>query len=334
MKKNEPISITDSLLIAHINKELNQSDTDRVKLWLAESDNNIHYFEKVQKTWQLSGSLSPNPVFVNTDLAWDSVLNKINQPKDISVKKPKVIQLKKWLSIAAILAVISISYFTWKNSVIDLQSYTATTEKINTVLDDGSTIVLNKNTSLQVLSNFDKTERHVKLEGEAFFNIERDTTKPFIIDLNNQTYVKVLGTSFNINTSQNKTTVYVKTGTVEFGDNTNKLLLTAGQKAYFDSDTKQFKRVEETNALQQDTYWINKQLTFKGENLESIIETLSKVFNQKIILNCESAKKYPIVSSHHSESIDDILNVICGVHNLNLIIEEKPVKTYILECNE
>ena len=60
---------------------------------------------------------------------------------------------------------------------------------------------LNTNSKLEYPENFDADTREVTLSGEAFFDIERDKTKPFIIhtDLAN---IEVLGTSFYVNVNQ------------------------------------------------------------------------------------------------------------------------------------
>src|SRR5690606_10577097 len=66
-------------------------------------------------------------------------------------------------------------------------------------LQDGSTVYLNSNSQISFQWNFKhKEERRVSLNGEAFFVVSKDKTKPFIVE-NNGNEVKVLGTSFNVN---------------------------------------------------------------------------------------------------------------------------------------
>jgi transmembrane sensor len=68
------------------------------------------------------------------------------------------------------------------------------------VLEDGTHIMLNGGTSLRFPENFSAGSREVYLEGEAFFDVAKDSTRPFIIH-SSQVSTTVLGTSFNVRTA-------------------------------------------------------------------------------------------------------------------------------------
>ena len=65
------------------------------------------------------------------------------------------------------------------------------------LLSDGSKIILNASTRFKYPTSFNGDERVVHLEGEAYFEVAKNHSKPFIVKLKNQ-QITVLGTSFNI----------------------------------------------------------------------------------------------------------------------------------------
>lgn len=68
------------------------------------------------------------------------------------------------------------------------------------VLDDGSEVWLNAGSKLEYPATFENaSERRVRIEGEAFFEIKRDTCCPFCVELGDGECIRVLGTSFNVN---------------------------------------------------------------------------------------------------------------------------------------
>jgi transmembrane sensor len=80
-------------------------------------------------------------------------------------------------------------------------------EKLTLMLPDGSMVKLNSESSLKYPTSFD-TQREVHLQGEAYFEVERDTLKPFIVETG-EVRTEVLGTSFNINYSPGDSMVQV-----------------------------------------------------------------------------------------------------------------------------
>src|SRR5690606_2603405 len=65
------------------------------------------------------------------------------------------------------------------------------------LLPDGSTVLLNNNSSLDFPQQFTGDTREVILKGEAYFDIKPDASRPFIIHTG-KVKTRVLGTAFNI----------------------------------------------------------------------------------------------------------------------------------------
>lgn len=89
---------------------------------------------------------------------------------------------------------------------------TAAGEVDTIALSDGSIVTLNTSTALQIA--FNDAERYVVLvEGEAFFDVESDVQRPFVIDTGEQE-IRVIGTKFNVRKEESGVRVAVLEGKV------------------------------------------------------------------------------------------------------------------------
>jgi len=156
--------------------------------------------------------------------------------KPLTIKR--AINWKQYAVAAAFLglfSIIAIAFF--QNNPVEQQKISATVPtmewievKNTTVIEqviqlvDGSTITLEPFSTLKYPTQFLKKQREVVLKGEAFFDIARDTTKPFVVYAN-ETITKVLGTSFTIKAfeGEKEVEVAVKTGKVAVYANVNSL---------------------------------------------------------------------------------------------------------------
>ncbi len=112
-------------------------------------------------------------------------------------------------------------------------------------LSDGTKVWLNSNTKFEFPANFSGTKRQVKLKGEAYFEVAKNESKPFIVNINDKAQVKVLGTQFNINAYEDENSI--KTTLVEGSVQINPspfdsllssfrpLVLTPGEQARIDN---------------------------------------------------------------------------------------------------
>lgn len=72
-------------------------------------------------------------------------------------------------------------------------------QRFRLTLGDGTEVWLNAESSLEYPASFQgKGERRVRVSGEAYFEVQRDTAHPFTVDFGAGESVRVLGTSFNI----------------------------------------------------------------------------------------------------------------------------------------
>lgn len=117
--------------------------------------------------------------------------------------------------IAAVLVVGLLLAVSWVyvGRIMGFDSIVAENVPVEVILEDGTDVLLNRHSSLRYAKSFNKEERKVYLSGEAWFDVARDTTMPFVVDAG-AALVRVLGTSFNVNAYKQNPTVEI---TVESG---------------------------------------------------------------------------------------------------------------------
>jgi len=158
-------------------------------------------------------------------------------------------------------------------------------EKSEITLADGTKVWLNESSQLTYPDHFGN-ERIVQLKGEAFFDVAKDATRPFIIETN-KSDITVLGTSFNVRSYEEEaeTTVAVRTGKVRFQPNKSaqKWELTANERISYDYANQRFNK-EDADTPNEWT-WHSGQLAFKNTKLKEVITTMEKQYGVKIQLS-------------------------------------------------
>lgn len=263
----------------------------------------------------------------NADAAWKTLHNKIKE-KNLIESKPKK-RNKSFYKISRIAASIilfiglSISgyYIFTSNSDIKIQSDNAL--KMIT-LPDGSEITLNTRSHLSYPKKFAENNRMIKFEGEAFFNITKNPEKPFIINTKNS-QIKVLGTSFNVNTKLKKTEVIVKTGKVELKNSLkpkNKVVLVPGEKGILNSGNLKKLRNNNPNYLAWKTHFFS----YENEKLKNIIYDINKTYQVNITFkNAEIGNIIVGKTTFNNYSVETIIKIICNTHHLKSDIDGKNI---------
>ncbi len=171
---------------------------------------------------------------LNQRLVWTRISANLREPEEITQKSPalKWGYYAVWQWAAGFALMLGLSWYTWRsqsNSPITYQELSESIrqkneliERINVeesplkvALEDGSVVSLHKGSKLMYPRHFGDKNRNVILTGEAFFEIARDSDRPFYI-YSNEVVTKVLGTSFRIRAFEKEpeVTVQVRTGRV------------------------------------------------------------------------------------------------------------------------
>jgi transmembrane sensor len=281
MKTNNTYNTDWVLLTKYLSGNANDIEKNKMHQWIELSQGNKTVFEKAQKIWE--ASQSANVANVSIDNAWDKVNAKANIIPLGKVRQLVLVQ-KYILRIAAVLVIGLVSWYFVNNAMSD-KTITATTTIKQLALSDGSEISLNKGATINYPENFSGNSREIEMNGEAFFDIAKNPQKPFIIHTS-KADIKVLGTSFNVNTKPNgDLEVIVKTGVVAITSLKSKeqIILHKNERGLFNSANLSLKKVinEDENYIA----WKTNKFVFKDNSLEYVFNTIEKVYGVKIMAN-------------------------------------------------
>lgn len=238
-------------------------------------------------------------------------------------------KLRTFLSIAAAITVLiaigSVFFFNTTPDQLKAPQSEENVEETNPILafsgkqlihlPDGSTILLNENSSVEYNQvSFNGKTREVTLKGEAYFDIKRNETKPFIVHTG-KVQTKVLGTAFNINaySNSNKIEVTVTRGKVQVGDQEKIYgIITPNQQIKVNTTNLNFEQNNVNAEIAVE--WKSKYLILDNINMEEAIALISQKYKVPITLSNENIKKCRITASFlNDEDLDHILKVICSV---------------------
>lgn len=298
---------------------------------------------------------------------------KIIQQKTVNQVPKKIAKIKKlnwWKYAAAIAALIVTTTIAFQFSPsnhsqteqiaatpslkwLELKNTTAVATTIH--LSDGSKVILEPFSSLKYPNLFLKNQREVVLKGEAFFDIARDTTKPFVVYAN-ETITKVLGTSFTIKAfeGEKEVEVAVKTGKVAVYAQVNslpkkiigksekfvmrtdepvlipipnkKLEITPNQTVVFNKVKADMQKMVSALPLPVKPIQQLKQLKFIEEPLSIVLEALEKAYGLEINFD-ENIANCLINTKMEDVSIFDKLDIIC--HAMDLSYEKRAGSIYV-----
>lgn len=312
--KDEQRHINDELLVKHLLGETTTDEQTAVQEWIAESDANKTHYEQFKQIWDKSKLLEQQST-VDENKAWEQFQQRVqtNETKTIPLKPKKLNPIR----IAAAIAVLLCCAWMGNYMLNDFgkTTYYAGNNVLIETLPDGSTVTINKNSSIKFNSDFSGDTRNVTLKGEAFFDVTPNKQKPFIISAGNAT-VTVVGTSFNVNSSKEQTEVIVETGLVKVAKKENSVEVKPKEKATVYSNKAQ--PVKADNADKLYNYYRTKEFVCNNTPLSRLAQVLSTAYNVNIVIANSQLNDLPITTTFKNQTLDEILNVISQTFDLKI----------------
>lgn len=193
-------------------------------------------------------------------------------------------------------------------------------------LSDGSIVTLNAESRLIFSKSFKGNTRTVKLKGEAFFDVKRDTGKPFIVETDNLK-IKVLGTSFNVKSYPNdlKIETTLTSGKVEVihDDKMHPVTLKPSQKAIYHKAEKKV-RVEKVEP-EIVSAWKYGKLIFNQTTLKNVIKDIERKYGVNITVESDSLLQYEFTGTFDNLTLNEALQLFETSSAINYELKNKEV---------
>lgn len=315
----------DELIGKYLAGEAAADDAAWLESWLARDTANRRYFEQFRTIFDRAATVKEWQQF-DTDAAWiklRTTLKTSAKTVPITTTSPngRTTFGLVWRIAASIIVVLGVGFFVYQlNQPAEVGAIEVVADKaiVKDTLPDGSDVFLNKETKVAYAYDKKSKVHEVKLKGEAYFNIHHNGDEKFIIDATG-VFIRDIGTSFNVRAypEANTVEVMVEEGEVVLYTVENPgIYLHAGGKGVYNKKTKSFTIEDpEPNTLSYKT----KFFTFSGQDLQTVVTTLNKVYDKKIVID-DALKQCPLTVSFNDESIREIAQVIA--ETLGLAVTE------------
>ncbi|MEQ8552083.1 MAG: FecR domain-containing protein [Cyclobacteriaceae bacterium] len=277
---------------------------------------------------------------------YDRVLHKILTGEYSSSAKPKhearSFRFNTFLKVAASLFLVGSLYLfqqSWDFLGNEEDNITKSVIKSNpsgrksqVLLPDGTMVSLNAESRLEYTIGPRDKVRLVKLDGEAFFDVAKDETTPFIVETTNLS-IKAIGTQFNVRAYREDPTqeISLTEGKVIVDGIYNQLRdgssipLNPGQAI---SIVKSSGKITESQFNPKKVLsWKDNIIYFEDASIDEVIESLERWYGMKFVLvNPAKSGQWKFDSEFNNESLENVLRAISYAKKFKYSIEENTVK--------
>lgn len=292
---------------------------------LLDREDNAVLDKPLRQLWEIKRGQA-----VPSEVDWMAMQQRVTNsiPSRANVRR-----LRDWYRYVAavVLLLFSLVGYLWyksdlSNTDILVESVVPIVQRDTVMLADGSRVVLNAGSTLRYPAHFTGATREVYLEGEGYFEVAKDPSKPFIVHAG-QLKTKVLGTSFNINAyaGQSKMEVSVVTGKVQVEETKSgrAVDLLPNEKVRYTVKDDQFAKIE-TADIKSDLVWNAGRLAFEDAPLTDIVQQYYRRYGKKIEVQGEGLHSCRLSLVFDQESPDEILKMIALLTNAQ-VREEKGI---------
>ena len=324
----------DKLIVKYLQNRLTLQEQYQLSKWLEEDEQNREILRKVEIYWR-DHAVDLKEKERRVRLKIDK---KVKEEK-VEYKRSISYSIRSFLRIAALfllgLSTVFLAYnlgFKQSQEVESRINYVEKRsergEKITVKLPDGSTVKLNSGSSITYPEMFLDDRREVVLKGEGFFDVKKNQKQPFIV-MANKAKVKVLGTSFNVNTvkSSNQVVVWVKTGLVKISNASETIsrILNPNELLVFDNNDEvmDLKMIRDPELI---FGWTDQLLAFNDETINEVLNTLSNWFGIEFILEKNIDNERVFTSKFENPTLKSVLESLSYVYDFKYEINEKTVK--------
>jgi len=297
----------EELLAKYFSGEVSADERSLVDSWRSESEENAKAFFESRIVWLETEK---------NDTNYQGILGSILS-EDAEEEGPKVIFLaNSWIKYAAA-AVLFIAI-----GLLFILNQNESGSSIES-LADGSEITLHGESVIEVLS-MNETIREVKLVGKAYFDIERDEDRPFLIHTENA-IIEVLGTSFVIDSDKNDTEVAVESGLVGLKklDSDLTVKLEKGEIGLVSNSNEGI--IKKANENRNYLSWKTKILSFKDADLAEVKSVLEDVYGITVHFENNELKNCKLTAKINKKKAKDAIEIIARTFNLEYDMKDNVI---------
>lgn len=312
--------LDEKIIVKFLTGKCSEEELRLLNAWLEESEENAHELFTVEELYHL-GKVDISSEKALLEEAERRLSQKLVKKQE---DKRKRVLLRRWMQYAAIVIgsffIGGAGYWLYKANTHKPEPLVtiAANETIKELmLPDGTKVWLNRNTVLQYPRDFAGGERLVYLNGEGFFDVKRNVTKPFIVR-SNAMQVRVLGTTFNLRSGEKgqRAVATLLKGEVEVKGNHGEgmIVLSPGQQAELDGVARRLTVKPAEPGIEG---WHNTVFDLNQADVYTLCKILENAYNVKIIIapdvNTERTYSGPLKKKKNVAATLDLIKNSIGI---------------------
>jgi transmembrane sensor len=340
--------------------EMSGEEMEEMKIWIKSDPEREKKINALYQIWEESEQL---PYKLDVDQAWGTLEDRMDESERVSsgevhkiitqatadknVRINRInrkvrnsgISQKIALIAASILIILTAGFFShqyylgieeaqFNEEIVYEELTTRDGQRAVYTLNDGSRVTLHAGSRLQIPVNFNRNNRDLILEGEAYFEVASNPEIPFVVHSDNS-YTRVLGTKFLLQAWPNEgrhVGIYVTEGSVAFGEKKNEeadsdseVIIEQNEMAHLSAGNEP--EVQTIRDLTWHLGWTEGRLVFENRKLSEILPRLERWYVVEIQTADSSIDEIRLTAEiDYSQPMMEVLTGIAL--SLDLEIEE------------
>jgi len=306
------IQETDYIIAKVLSGEATDYEMIIFEKWIEANEDNHKKFLEIKAYWNsnviLNHPISPDTSYniLSKKISEYKIRNKKNRKQKISYVSTAVASIA-----ACIFFVLYLPNKLFENDETSFYEFKTTTKIDTIVLPDQSKVILNKYSNLTYSNHFNEKDRRVHIKGEALFEVTKNEALPFVVELEPDNKVTVLGTVFNVKSYAEREDINITLfkGSIKFQTEKNQIVLSPNQELTFNKKSKQVEVTE--SDIDYALFWLNGTYKYRSVPLGKLMDTLSKIYGINIRIMDKSLANTNISGTFHkAQTIDEVLTII------------------------
>lgn len=295
------------LISRYLSGMASDAEVQRLEDWVLADEEHKATFLAAKKTWILAG-MGQETSAIDVEKAWKHTQQLTQQTGKVAPMRGR---RRWWLSVAAGAAILIVAALglIWNSRQQAWTEVVAQRTVMSVDLPDGTRVNLNRGSRLRYPTKTPSTERRVQLTGGAFFEVERNVDRPFIVEAT-PLEVEVLGTSFYVDArpTEPAAQVIVESGQVRVSAQGQQTELAASEKVIFTKSTGELSPAENTD--QNYRSLITDALVFDNSSIQEVVFALKRHFGVEMTTEITDPTNCEITATYENKSLEAILLIL------------------------
>ena len=324
---NSDTQIDEALLLRYFEGEVTLSEKEEIEKWIISSEANKKLAKQI---YYLSFATKTMDTLKRTDAR--AALKEVRG----RIRRERQLQWGRWAQRAAAILAIPLllsTLYLWmngneQNKVNFIEIRTNPGMITSTILPDGTHVILNSNSTIVYPSHFDEKSRNVQLNGEAYFEVTKNSRQPFMVRTPQKAVVKVYGTQFNVESYSDDSTfaTALMEGAVKITAGNYQCQLKPNQMAYLKDGEIKVAPIEDYNPYR----WREGIISFKDATFPYIIHKFEKYYGVEIRIENKAVMNYRCTGKfRHSDGVRYALRVLQKDVDFQFVRDEENHIIYI-----